>query len=510
MCQHCMNRRDFLGVSSGALMGMAALTPAMLAAAQDASAVKYDWDPATALLRTGKPLRVQPVLMYSTPTPKEATSWKSWGGVLTEDAAKREVTRIEDELRALAAQGVPCIEPLPVLKVKSPEDAAPLASCDADAIIVYPASGSGKTLQACMNTGKNTLLFVRKASGPVYYWYEALSTRYLDTNDGLPPEGETAKPVSVHDVVVDDTDELLWRCRALYAVKNLKGIRIVAVGGPAGKYAENAPQRAQERFGMDIVSLPYDQLSPRIESALNNATLMAACERWTDRYLQQPGVIQKTNRPFIVNSFALYHVFKEIMQEQNAHAFTIQQCMSTIMPMGKTTACLTLGLMNDEGLLAFCESDFVIIPVGILLHYLCGAPVFLHNSTFPHKGMVTCAHCTSPRRMNGADYEPVQLVTHYESDFGAAPKVDMTLGQEVTMISPEFDSGRWIGFKGNVEENPFYEICRSQQNVRIQGDWKRLLKEIRDSHWVMAYGDHLEAAGYAARKAGIRWDSIEA
>ena len=45
-----------------------------------------------------------------------------------------------------------------------------------------------------------------------------------------------------------------------------------------------------------------------------------------------------------------------------------------------------------------------------------------------------------------------------------------------------------------VKANPSYEICRSQQDVEIQGDWKRLLAEARDSHWMMAYGDYLKRA----------------
>ena len=63
-------------------------------------------------------------------------------------------------------------------------------------------------------------------------------------------------------------------------------------------------------------------------------------------------------------------------------------------------------------------------------------------------------------------------------------------------------------FRGTVEENPFYEICRSQQDVRIEGDWKKLLDEARDSHWMMAYGDHLEEVGYAAKKLGVEWENI--
>ena len=131
--------------------------------------------------------------------------------------------------------------------------------------------------------------------------------------------------------------------------------------------------------------------------------------------------------------------------------------------------------------------------------------MFLHNSTFPHKGIVTCAHCTAPRRMDGKRYEPVQIMTHYESDFGAAPKVEMPIGQEVTFIDPEYATGRWVGIRGMVKANPFLAICRSQQDVEIQGDWKRLLGEARDSHWMMVYGDYLKEIGYAARKIGIRW-----
>jgi hypothetical protein len=182
--------------------------------------------------------------------------------------------------------------------------------------------------------------------------------------------------------------------------------------------------------------------------------------------------------------------------------------MGTIIRLSQTTACLTLSWLNDEGYLAFCESDFVIIPPGVFLHYLSGLPVFLHNSTFPHQGLVTCAHCTAPRRMDGKRYEPAQVMTHYESDYGAAPKVDLPVGQQVTFLDPEYSTGRWLGFTGVIRGNPFLEICRSQQDVEIQGAWQKLTHEARDSHWMMAYGNHLAPARYAARKLGIRWIEI--
>ena len=65
-----------------------------------------------------------------------------------------------------------------------------------------------------------------------------------------------------------------------------------------------------------------------------------------------------------------------------------------------------------------------------------------------------------------------------------------------------------LGIKGIVRANPDFAICRSQHVVEIQGEWRRLIPEARDSHWMMVYGDYLREAGYAARKIGLTWDNV--
>jgi L-fucose isomerase-like protein len=182
--------------------------------------------------------------------------------------------------------------------------------------------------------------------------------------------------------------------------------------------------------------------------------------------------------------------------------------MGTIMPISDTTACLPLSILNDEGYLAFCESDFIVIPVGFLMHHVTGTPVFLNDPTWPHHGRVTVAHCTAPRKMDGHNYEPAGLYTHYESDFGAAPKVEMRKGQVVTMVVPDFSFVKYVGFRGKVESNPFHDICRSQTDVLIEGEWQRLLEDMRGFHWMMVYGDCCREVGYALKRIGIGWENI--
>lgn len=158
--------------------------------------------------------------------------------------------------------------------------------------------------------------------------------------------------------------------------------------------------------------------------------------------------------------------------------------------------------------MAFCESDFVVIPSGILLHYVSGRPVFLNDPTFPHDGIVTLAHCTAPRKMDGVQMEPARLLTHFESDYGAAPKVEMRRGQKLTNLVPDFSVRKWVGFAGEVAGNPFLPICRSQIDVAIQGSTQQLVAEMRGFHWMTAYGDYLREVEYALKKVGVGWVKV--
>jgi L-fucose isomerase-like protein len=178
--------------------------------------------------------------------------------------------------------------------------------------------------------------------------------------------------------------------------------------------------------------------------------------------------------------------------------------MGTIMKVSETTACLPLSILNDDGYMAFCESDYYVIPSGILLNKISGKPVFLNDPTYPHHGIVTIAHCTAPRKLNGERAEPVKILTHFESDYGASPKVEMAKGQVITNLIPDFHSKKWVGFRGEVIGNPFMATCRSQTDVHINGNMELMLEEMGGFHWMTSYGDYLKETGYALRKVGAR------
>ena len=111
-------------------------------------------------------------------------------------------------------------------------------------------------------------------------------------------------------------------------------------------------------------------------------------------------------------------------------------------------------------------------------------------------------------RANGRRYAEARVVTHFESDYGATPKVELPLGTPLTMVCPDGRQKEWVGFSGKVLANPFHDICRSQFDVSIDGNWKKLLEDHRGFHWMMAVGGYAEEMAYACPKIGIEWNNV--
>lgn len=453
------------------------------------------------------PFKVKPVLIYEVPQRRPQTSWRSWGGIATEADARAEAGRIEAELAALIKQADFPVEFLPVSAIRQASEVAAMRDvADAHVLLVYAAGGWMDVLDALGKTGKDRIFFCRHKSGPVYLWYEIISPRYLRQHtDALAVKG-----VEEDDVVIDSQDEILWRLRALAGLRNTLGTKILAVGGPDA-WAQPAgvvPKLVKDIWKFDIVTVSYDELGKLIRQARADAAAVRRARTRADAYLRQAGTKLETGRSFVENGLLLDEVFRALLKEAGARALTINGCMGTIMPLAETSACLTLSTLNDDGYLAFCESDFVVIPSGVLLASIAGRPVFLNDPTYPHDGIITLAHCTAPRKMDGRTAEPARILTHFESDYGAAPKVEMAKGQLVTNIVPDFAAKRWLGLRGEIVEAPFLPICRSQIDVRFKCDDRTLAKRMPGFHWMTAYGDYTRELPYALRRVGIAWDFL--
>jgi len=497
-----ISRRGFLqGVSGATALGTAlsGLTWSAVSAAQTGD-------------RAGpqrRALVVRPILTYDTPTPRPQTSWRSWGGIQTQQHAEEELGRIQRELNELKRRADFPMEILKPVGIRNSNELAKITDLrQADVSLVYAAGAGMNLFDEIGKQSKNVMIFCRHKSGPVYLWYEIISPRYLRQHtDALKVE-----KVDDGDVVVDNQDELLWRLRALCGLQNTLGTKILCIGGPDAWAQPRGvvPNLVRDVWKFDMQTISYDDLGKLIKEARADAAAARQAKERAAAYVQAAGVKLETKPEFVENAFLLEQVFVGLMKKANCQAITINGCMGTIMPLAETSACLTLTLLNDSRYLAFCESDFVVIPSGVLLGNISGRPQFLNDPTYPHDGVITLAHCTGPRKMNGTDLEPVRILTHFESDYGAAPKVEMKRGQVVTNIIPDFLIKRWVGLKGEIVDVPFMDICRSQIDIRFACDSKLLAERMPGFHWMTCYGDYMREIGYACKKLGITWEELTA
>lgn len=492
-----IRRRDFLGGLGGAavLGGMA------LAAADTAKPDRALPSP------VGSPLTVKPVLVYNLDVRRELTSWRAYGGLRTQQDVQEETKRIEQELRALTAKAEFGLRFLPLSLINNDADTAAVIKEDCDAFLVYAASGAQQWLEALAASKKPNVMFVRHRSGPVYLWYEIAHYRFLRKSEDAMKEPH----MDTDDVVVDEYDDVLWRLRSLYGLKNTFGTKVLGIGG-LQSYSrpgtERGPTYARNTWKFDITTCTAEQVAERLAKAKSDPNDMRRAEQQTAELLAQSGVTLTVDRKFVVNTFLALNTFKGLMAETGATCIGVADCMGSLIRLLDTPPCLVLSLLNDEGYTAFCHVDMTHTPPGVLLRHISGKPSFVANSHYPHHGIITMAHCAAPRKMNGKDYEPTTIMTHYESDYGAATKVEYTKGQVTTNLIPNLHCTKWYGFRGMIIDSPAMQMCRSQMDVRIDGDWRKLLHDLEGFHTVICYEDYLREVGYALKKVKIDWQCV--
>jgi hypothetical protein len=490
-----INRRGFLGgIGAGTVTGLAMVSAVN---AQESQARRVSGPTG---FPPGKPLRVLPVLVYHLESPREMTSWRSYGGLREQNAVNAEAERIAFELHEFVKKAEFPVEIQPVVPISNEAQAKTAAESYADMILIHAAGGGASFYAILAEAQAAKVIFIRHRTEPYYLYHEIVHWRFLRRN-----EDAMAEPnMDVEDIVVDDYGDVLWRMRAIYGLKNAKGTKMLAIGSLAA-YSEPAqrlgPQHAKEVWGYEIEIIPREDFAKRIKEVRANEALMRKIEGDTRDFLARPNLTLQTKPEFVFNSFLAWHICRELLQEKNAFNFGFDHCMGRdVIEMLSTPPCLVLALANDEGYTAYCHTDLSHTLPGVLLRWITSQPTFVCNTHFPHDGILTVAHCAAPMRMNGTDYEPVTIMTHYESDFGAASRVEYPQGQLVTVVIPNLHCTKWQGFRGKIAGCPSLPACRSQIDIEFEGDLRAFTKEMEGFHAQVVYGDYLREVGYALKR----------
>lgn len=188
----------------------------------------------------------------------------------------------------------------------------------------------------------------------------------------------------------------------------------------------------------------------------------------------------------IDKALKLHKVLNKIKEEYNLNGLTIR-CFDLLNKL-KTTSCLSLALLNKEGVVATCEGD---VPTMISMHILnkltnqVGFQANPSRIDVENKKMIL-AHCTLPLNM----VDKYNLDTHFESGIGVAIKGYLK-EEKVTIFKLSKNLKDYYVTTGtiikNLEES---NLCRTQIEVSIDDNIEYFLNRPYGNHHVVIYGDY--------------------
>ena len=115
-----ITRREFIKVAGGTTLSMAALSGLSWSALANSG-----YREPGPLVRQS--LVVKPILVYSAPEYRHQSSWRSWGGIQTDEDAREEISRIKGELDLLKSRADFPVDFLPAAAIKGPRDVGVMA-----------------------------------------------------------------------------------------------------------------------------------------------------------------------------------------------------------------------------------------------------------------------------------------------------------------------------------------------------------------------------------------------
>ena len=247
--------------------------------------------------------------------------------------------------------------------------------------------------------------------------------------------------------------------------------RLGVIGKPSDWLIASAVNydSAKRLHGIDLVDVSIDEIRTRYAESINDYNL-------TFDY----------DKDEIDKALRLHKVLEGVKTDYNLDGLTIR-CFDLLGDL-KTTACLSLALLNKEGIVATCEGD---IPTMVSMHVLnkiTGQRGFQANPSRIDAtgGKMILAHCTLPLDMADKYY----LDTHFESGIGVAVKGYLK-EEKVTIFKLSRNLKDYFVTSGrilrNLEES---NLCRTQIEVSVDDGINYFLTRPYGNHHVVVYGDY--------------------
>ena len=269
------------------------------------------------------------------------------------------------------------------------------------------------------------------------------------------------------------------------AIDKLNGKRVGVIGKPSGWLIASGVDYAaiRERWAVVMEDVPLDEVVKGYEAVTDDEV-----QDITDEFISKAVGVKEPSRDEVVKAMRLYRSIKNIVELYHLDALTLN-CFDLI-PTTRTTGCVALALLNQEGIPAGCEGDEQTLLTMLAVQAATGEMTFMAN---PSKILdnaaheIVLAHCTIAPAMT----DRYIVRDHYESLSGVAVEgifdpMDMTI---VKCGGKEME--RYFISRAQLLEctsNP--NMCRTQLHLRLDEPLDYFLERSIGNHHVIVRGDH--------------------
>lgn len=237
-----------------------------------------------------------------------------------------------------------------------------------------------------------------------------------------------------------------------------------------------------KRYGVETVDVDLQSLILRVAEMPQTEAVKVARD-----IVSRAKLNKEPSCADMVEAAKVYLAIKEICAENYVNALTIR-CFD-IVKSCRTTSCLALSLLNDEGIVAGCEGDMQSLLTMVLAKKLCGENAFMANPSLLTDTTSSFAHCTIPFSM----CDEVVLRSHFESSLGVALQGHLPEDVYTIVKWGGVRLDRYFVAEATAAKMPYSEhYCRTQITLNINMKPYLLSKTIGNHHILMK-GRHADA-----------------
>ena len=292
-------------------------------------------------------------------------------------------------------------------------------------------------------------------------------------------------------IIHGDTEHIIEKIQihhqAFAAKRSLKGKKIGVIGTPSSWLVASHVDYllAGQRWGVTFQDYSLKEVIKRFKSITDDEIGVEASLVATHCYS-----CTETTPENLLRAMRLYKAIKDMCIEYQLDAVTFS-CFTLINEL-KTTGCLALSLLNEEGIPAGNEGDLQSIMTLLMTKELTHTSGFIANPTFIDEktNEIALAHCTISPSMT----ENYTLRPYEDTGVGISVQGTMPTG-EITLFKCGGEClDEYFVSSGNLTENIDDSVShRTQIKIKLDKPVSYFLKNPLANHHIVIKGNHTEA-----------------